>query len=1093
MLRVTSAYGTSDAEATQYTYDAAGNVIAVTDALGRRTDYAYDRLDRLTSVTAPDPDSISAADPGPLPRPVTSYAYDLAGRQTAATETYENESAATALRTTWYDYDALGRLMQVTAPIPSGSDPTDAPVVQYAYDANGNLVQVRDPLGRITVHQYDMLGRLVYEIQPDPDGAGSAASPVTSYEYDPLGNLTKVTDPRGGVTAYVYDRQQRLIEQRQPDPASGLPAVSTKYAYDAAGQLLSVTDPLDRTTQYGYDAFGRVIRELGPAPAAGQAPPLRSFGYDAADNLRIVVDALRNWTEYRYDQRDRLLAVVEADPDGAGGPLPAPTSSFTYDAAGQLLSSVDPLSRTTRYDYDRLGRTIAVTLPDPDGAGAQLAPQTVSAYDAYGDLIDSRQRLQQPDGTVTGLVTQYAYDRLRRVVWTTDPNQAVTQFAYDLAGNRTQITDPVGNDTTFVYDGLDQVIQEQNELGYSRLYHYDAAGNLIQSTDRNGRTIAYQYDYLNRPDRRDVVRDRLRRLVHLRSGRPTAAGHRPGRQLQLYLRQAGPRDHNHNHPIRLRRSRPGHVDADLRPGRQPHAAGGNARHSLDDDGRLREPIHLRPPEPTDARHAIQHHRWQRRGRKTRGLQLRRRQPNGGHRPLPRPSRHETRRRQHLQLRPRRPPAGPHPPSEHHHPRRLLVDLRHRPPRDHVHRRPAPRRVRHVHLRPRQPINRRRPQRHHRRRNLHLRPQRQPRNYSTGSDNRLLSDGTYTYQYDGEGNRTRRTHIASGEVTDYQWDHRNRLIRVTVRTSDQGPVTKDIQYTYDVFDRRLAKQIDLDGPGPQLPTRESFLYDGQHIALTFLDPDASGSQHPALNHRYLHGPAIDQILADERVTSPTAPGNILWPLTDNLGSVRDVVDLNEPTNLSQVVNHLTYDSFGRITAETNAAVDFLFAYTARDRDEETGLHYYRARYYDPAVGRFLSQDPIAFDAGDANLYRYVFNKTTGSLEPSGNVLVAVDGTGSKKFREGGGGFDRRTGRYRSHTRNFYEDYVAKGGEKKAYWDGPCNKTTGSDADDIYRGVMAYLMPILKANPNETINLIGHSRGGYIVMQVAHTPERAWIQG
>ena len=321
---------------------------------------------------------------------------------------------------------------------------------------------------------------------------------MTRYEYDPLGNLTQVIDPRGGVTRYVYDRQQRLIEQLQPDPASGLPAVSTKFSYDAAGQLLSVTDPLGRKTQYGYDAFGRVIRELGPAPAAGQSAPLRSFGYDAAGNLRIAVDALRNGTEYRYDQRDRLLAVVEADPDGAGGPLPAPTTRFSYDAVGQRLSSVDPLGRSTGYTYDRLGRTTAVTLPDPDGAGPQLAPQTVSAYDAYGDLTASRQRLQQAGGAVTELVTQYAYDRLGRVVRTTDPNQAVTSFAYDLAGNRTQITDPVGNDTTFVYDSLNRVVQERNELGDSRLFRYDAAGNLIPRTDRNGRAVDYQYDYLNR-------------------------------------------------------------------------------------------------------------------------------------------------------------------------------------------------------------------------------------------------------------------------------------------------------------------------------------------------------------------------------------------------------------------------------------------------------------------------------------------------------------------------------------------------------------------------------------------------------------------
>jgi hypothetical protein len=52
-------------------------------------------------------------------------------------------------------------------------------------------------------------------------------------------------------------------------------------------------------------------------------------------------------------------------------------------------------------------------------------------------------------------------------------------------------------------------------------------------------------------------------------------------------------------------------------------------------------------------------------------------------------------------------------------------------------------------------------------------------YATGDNNLVLSDGTYDYEYDAEGNRTRRTHIASGEVTDYDWDHRNRLVRVSI--------------------------------------------------------------------------------------------------------------------------------------------------------------------------------------------------------------------------------------------------------------------------------------------------------------------------
>jgi RHS repeat-associated protein len=64
------------------------------------------------------------------------------------------------------------------------------------------------------------------------------------------------------------------------------------------------------------------------------------------------------------------------------------------------------------------------------------------------------------------------------------------------------------------------------------------------------------------------------------------------------------------------------------------------------------------------------------------------------------------------------------------------------------------------------------------------------------------------------------------------------------------------------------------------------------------------------------------------------------------------------------------------------VDFLFAYTGRERDEETGLYYYRARYYDPAVGRFVSEDPLGFAAGDTNLVRYVGNKTLIARDPMG---------------------------------------------------------------------------------------------------------------
>ena len=70
----------------------------------------------------------------------------------------------------------------------------------------------------------------------------------------------------------------------------------------------------------------------------------------------------------------------------------------------------------------------------------------------------------------------------------------------------------------------------------------------------------------------------------------------------------------------------------------------------------------------------------------------------------------------------------------------------------------------------------------------------------------------------------------------------------------------------------------------------------------------------------------------------------WALSDHQGSVRDVID-----NSGTVLNHIVYDSFGQVTSETDPNFDFRFGYTGRELDEETGMMYYRARYFDPAVG------------------------------------------------------------------------------------------------------------------------------------------------
>jgi RHS repeat-associated protein len=239
-------------------------------------------------------------------------------------------------------------------------------------------------------------------------------------------------------------------------------------------------------------------------------------------------------------------------------------------------------------------------------------------------------------------------------------------------------------------------------------------------------------------------------------------------------------------------------------------------------------------------------------------------------------------------------------------------------------------------------------------------------YQTGTNNQLLSDGVYTYTYDQEGNRTSRTNIASGEVTEYTWDYRNRLTSLVVRATAGGAIVREVDYTYDVYDRRIAKVVDLDGVGSQAATTEQFIYDGEHIAVVF---DKQGN----VTERYLHGDEVDQVLAVEK------SGQTQWFLTDHQGSIRQIVD-----ETGAVINQIEYDSYGNIISQSNPNVTFRFGYTGREWDGETGQYYYRARYLDPFVGQFISQDPIGFNAGDTNLYRYVGNSPTNFTDPTGLI-------------------------------------------------------------------------------------------------------------
>ncbi len=247
-------------------------------------------------------------------------------------------------------------------------------------------------------------------------------------------------------------------------------------------------------------------------------------------------------------------------------------------------------------------------------------------------------------------------------------------------------------------------------------------------------------------------------------------------------------------------------------------------------------------------------------------------------------------------------------------------------------------------------------------------------------NRLIEDPDFTYAYDLNGNLETKTAKVGGAVTDYTWDAEDRLARIDL------PGGGFADYVYDGLGRRIQK--DVNG------TVTRYVYDGAAILLEY-----DGTNF--LLARYTHGPGIDDAVMVERDIDTNGTFDTserFFYQTDGLGSVTELTDSS-----GAVTRTIVYDSYGQIAQDTGG-VDQPFAYTGRELDAESGLYFYRARYYDSAAGRFLSEDPIGFGAGDGNLYRYVLNNPVNLLDPDGLFHEEA----LRKFSQGGQSYFRGLG-------------------------------------------------------------------------------------
>ncbi len=215
-----------------------------------------------------------------------------------------------------------------------------------------------------------------------------------------------------------------------------------------------------------------------------------------------------------------------------------------------------------------------------------------------------------------------------------------------------------------------------------------------------------------------------------------------------------------------------------------------------------------------------------------------------------------------------------------------------------------------------------------------------------ANNQLTQWGTVIPTYDKNGN------TLSDGMNTYSWDARNRL----QSANNNGAV-----FSYDPLGRRVSKTIQT--------TTTNFLYDGVNAVQEY-------GANPTAN--LLTGGV------DERFTRTTSAETDEY-LTDALGST---VELTNATGATE--EQYSYSPYG-VQSATGATTTNSYSYTGREFDG-LGIDYYRARYYNPITGRFLSEDPAGYSAG-VNLYAYVYGSPLVFTDPSGEDALSGAITGA----------------------------------------------------------------------------------------------------
>jgi|APSaa5957512622_1039677.scaffolds.fasta_scaffold03975_2 RHS repeat-associated protein len=1000
------------------TYDVAGRLVERRDRNGNRLLFTYDAEGKLPINAISDythfTNAILVARDYRLTRMEIAHTNVLSGRYIEFAYNSDgrvtNAVDFTGRRWTYgYDTNGYGELLTVTTPLVG--DFTNGLTTSYSYTDDHRLCTITDPRGiTYLTNIYDSVGRVVTQhwgdgtyrfeyptatirrfydangfrvdrtfdsdghvlLRDEWTGALRPSEPSyyrTAYEYDNAGRQTKVIYPRGNVEERKYDSLGNLIEVRRkasdrPDSSEDL---VSRYAYETNFNFVSaIVDPLSNRTEFVYD-----YEQVTNATAAGNPSSIvlpvvdggtgtLAYAWTELGDLASVTDPSGRTTYFKYNGTGIPVTRIDAP----GSPIAA-TNRYEADAYGNVTNHIDPLGTVSAFSYDTLDRVT-------NGVSGELSVDLT--YTAQGDVA----RMLFASESSAGLWREYAlaYDTLRHQTNITDAAGRNWSWAYDSLGQTESLADPESVETFYAHDARGSLMHITDALTGETEIDVDGNFNVTDLRDALDRETRFVYDHYDRPCTNEFPDGSEENYRYDGNGRMTSLVLRAGMELPLgydargrLTRVAGPTDAR------------GYVYDESGHLLSATNSMGTVSHVYDAMGRA--------VVETNANGWAVQSEYDRAGNRTRvaipgQLEIARQFDSQGlltniwvnhglswqftYDALGQPTR--TDRGNGISTRYEYDPSGFLTNVVHFEVTTSNVvasfsyALSDSGMRTNMTTYGVPHVGHHEYIYD----------------SLYrLESVRYPTSYpfhdmEFGYDavgNRTVVTGTFAViyavndinqytnvggeilTYDGNGN------TASDGTNTYAYDEFGCLVGATT------PTYSNIVYRYDAYGRRVEKNVD--------GTVERYVHDGYHVLA-----DLNAADEPL--RWYVHSDVIDGLLG--QVTTNAS----CYFLRDGLGNVTHMMDAS-----GSAVLELTYDVYG--TCVTTGTTDTVYRFTGRRCDEETGLYYYRARYYSPQLGRFLQPDPIAWHSGDPNFYSYVRNNPVNMVDPLG-----MRGTVSKGRRK-----------------------------------------------------------------------------------------------